>query len=97
LDLLWQYHLRNKNFVGAASILMKLAEKKGENIGLVQRLEYLSRAKNCLAQGLVVQNETTEALQEKLDVSFLFIGKKNIFISLFSGCSNSIEDIQRFG
>ena len=48
MDLLWMYYERNGHFAAAAQILNKLAERRGLEVNLRQRLEYLSRAIVCM-------------------------------------------------
>jgi len=68
--LLWQYFLANKKFVRSAEVLVKLAESKQENLTLFERVENLSRAKNCLEQqGSEVSVKLMLELQEKIEVA----------------------------
>ena len=42
-DLLWKYHKKNNNYLAAAKILAKLAERHSTDVNLKSRVEYLSR------------------------------------------------------
>ena len=76
LDLLWQYYVRNENHSLAAQILSRLAEKKGCEINLSKRIEYLSlavsNAKSCpprTAGG--TDGELLHELEEKMEVAYI--------------------------
>jgi len=47
-DLLWKYYKKNNNYLAAARILAKLAERHSTEIDLKARIEYLSRAIVCI-------------------------------------------------
>eukprot|EP01135_Chromosphaera_perkinsii_P003900 Nk52_evm1s262 gene=Nk52_evmTU1s262 len=76
LDLLWQYYVRNDNYGAAAKILSQLAEKRGCEIPLSKRVEYLSlavsNAKSCpprTAGG--TDGELLHELEEKMEVAYI--------------------------
>lgn len=68
LDLMWKFYERRGNFFNAAHILDKLASKSSAEYGLVERLEYLSRAK-CCVEALATPGEYLRELEEKMDVA----------------------------
>ena len=47
-DLLWKFYKKNNNYMAAAKILAKLAERHGRDVDLKARIEYLSRAIVCI-------------------------------------------------
>lgn len=67
-DLLWKLYLNQGKMVPAAMILIKLAERK-DNSPLMSRLEYLARAADCLGQGVAVDRDFSQQLQEKIEVA----------------------------
>lgn len=82
MDLLWMYYERNGHFAAAAQILIKLAERRGLEVKLYQRLEYMSRAIVCMkssdsrtasfiGDGLQasVAGEFLHELEEKMEVA----------------------------
>jgi nuclear pore complex protein Nup155 len=73
IDLLCRFYVRNGRLEPAALILSKLAERRGGDLSLEQRIENLSRAKGCLVQAGGAQTDASLSLHihEKLDVARL--------------------------
>jgi len=74
LDLLWKYYERSSNYISAAKILTKLADRHGTDVPLRKRLEYLSRAIVCVKGAEVLPGSRTEGeflheLEEKMEVA----------------------------
>ncbi|XP_013406007.1 nuclear pore complex protein Nup155 [Lingula anatina] len=74
LDLLWKYYEKTRNFTAAARIQAKLAERRGTDIPLPQRLEYLSRAIMCAKSSSMRTSSANEGeflheLEEKMEVA----------------------------
>jgi len=75
-DLLWKYHKKNNNYLAAARILAKLAERHSTEIDLKSRIEYLSRAIVCIKSeevGILDAHRTNGAellhdLEEEMEV-----------------------------
>lgn len=76
-DLLRKYHERSGNFTAAARISAKLADRHGQDLSLLQRLEYLSRAIVCMksseprSSGGAREGDFLHQLEEKLDIARL--------------------------
>jgi nuclear pore complex protein Nup155 len=75
LDLMWKYYEKQRNFSGAARILVKLADKNTVDLTLQQRVEYLARASLCAK--CVTSNINTPGdgdflheVEDKLEVCF---------------------------
>lgn len=77
LDFLWMYYERNGHFTAAAEILAKLADQQSNDIGLVKRIENLSRAIVCMKSldakshfgHTYTAGEFLQTLEEKMDVA----------------------------
>ncbi|XP_057299970.1 nuclear pore complex protein Nup155-like [Hydractinia symbiolongicarpus] len=72
LDLLWKFYEKNKNFMSAAKLLMKLSEKEGPTLTIQNRLEYLSRALISAKSAPVntdIDGEFLQEVEEKLEVA----------------------------
>lgn len=84
MDLLWMYYERSGNYRAAAHILNQLAERHSSEIGLLKRIEYLSRAilciKSCQSHSAMMSMDEKELktsgellhdLEEKMEVARL--------------------------
>lgn len=74
LDLLWKFYEKSGNYSAAAHVLVKLAERQGNDVNLQRRIEYLSRASMCIKSSevrisLSSEGEFLQELEEKLEVA----------------------------
>ncbi|GAB6032748.1 hypothetical protein CHUAL_011616 [Chamberlinius hualienensis] len=74
MDLLCKYYEKNANYLAAAKVLTKLADKHGTDINLRKRLEYLARAIVCMRSAEVttsyrIEGEYLHELEEKIEVA----------------------------
>jgi len=74
-DLLWKYYEKNKEYVAAARILSKLADRHSTELHLGGRVEYLSRAVMCVksseggGSASRAAGELLHHLEEKMEVA----------------------------
>ncbi|XP_077981190.1 nuclear pore complex protein Nup155-like [Glandiceps talaboti] len=93
LDLLWKYYEKIKNFSAAARILSKLADRHGTDIGLPQRIEYISRAimsakSSNLRTSSASDGEFLHDLEEKMEVARIQL---KVFEAITNFTSNQQE------
>lgn len=74
MDMLWKYSEKNGNYIAAAKILSKLADRHGTDVSLQRRIEYLARAIVCVKGAEVLPSTRTEGeflheLEEKMEVA----------------------------
>ncbi|XP_070562899.1 nuclear pore complex protein Nup155-like [Ptychodera flava] len=86
LDLMWKYYEKIRNFSAAAKILAKLADRHGTDVGLPQRIEYISRAimtakSSTLRTSSASDGEFLHELEEKMEVA-------RIQLKIFEAISN---------
>ncbi|ELU06399.1 hypothetical protein CAPTEDRAFT_198384 [Capitella teleta] len=93
LDLLWKFYEKTRNYASAAKILTKLADKKGAELSLMQRMEYLSRAMMCAKSSTssTADGEFLHELEEKMEVARLQL-KIHETISRFPGHDRQMEE-----
>lgn len=73
-DLLWKFHERSGNLMGAAGVLSRLADAHSTAVPLSRRVEYLSRAIVCAraavtSYGNAAHGQFLHELEEKMDVA----------------------------
>lgn len=81
-DLLWKFYKKNNNYMAAAKILAKLAERHGRDVDLKARIEYLSRAIVCIKSeetGILDSHRNSGAellndLEEQMEVARVQLG-----------------------
>ena len=73
-DLLWKYYEKNSQYVPAAKILAKLADRHSRDLSLASRVQYLSRAVMCVkssdgGSANRAAGELLHQLDEKMEVA----------------------------
>merc|ERR1719219_2580842 len=86
-DLLWKYYEKNKEYVAAARILSKLADRHSTELDLAGRVEYLSRAVMCVksSEGSRAAGELLHHLEEKMEVARVQLQVKEAVVCLPGG------------
>ena len=79
-DLLWKFYEKREDYVPAAKILAKLSERHSTELGLRERVAYLSRAVMCVKSSIGAgTGELLQRLEENMEVArvqvtFIFSG-----------------------
>ena len=86
-DLLWKYYEKNQEYVAAARILSKLADRHSTELDLRSRVEYLSRAVMCVksSEGSRAAGELLHHLEEKMEVARVQLQVKEAVVCLPGG------------
>ena len=108
-DLLWKYYKKNNNYLAAAKILAKLADRHSTEIHLNHRIEYLSRAIVCIKSEEMDSHRSNGAemlheLEEQMEVARVQLSLVEEFANLprtpdveeaINQLNNDLMDISR--